>query len=87
MSDPHAMERVGHDYVLISPNPASDVVTINTSLVVNVVLATVDGKILLRQDKAKQIDISGFADGEYMLWVFDQQNNAVRAERIIKISK
>jgi len=86
MSDPYSMERVGHGYVLISPNPASDVVYINTSLVVNIVLSTMDGKILLRTERAKQIDISGYADGEYMLWVFDQQNNAIRAERIVKVS-
>jgi hypothetical protein len=86
LSDPFEMDRVGHSYVLISPNPSSSIVYINTSLVVNVVLSTMDGKILLRQDRAKQIDISGFADGEYMLWVFDQQNDAVRAERIVKIS-
>ncbi len=86
MSDPYEMGRVGHDYVLISPNPTSDIIYVNTSLVVNIVLTTMDGKILLRQDRAKQIDLSSLPDGDYMLWVFDQQNEAVRAERVVKIT-
>jgi hypothetical protein len=86
-SAPYQMNDVGKEYVLVSPNPAVNEIHINTSLVVDVTLSTMEGKILLRQEKTKLVDISSLPNGPYMLRVFSQDGDMVRAERIIKVSK
>lgn len=71
--------------VIVYPNPASDVVHILAPQPVNVTITGVDGKVILHQDKATEINISPLASGLYLLHITDQNNVSVKTEKLTKM--
>lgn len=80
------VSNVGYD-VKIYPNPASSVVHIDAPAVVNVMITTLDGKQVLQQDNAKDIDILRLPNGVYMIRVMDENNIPVKVERLVKVGQ
>src|SRR5262249_46127782 len=66
--------------VQIYPNPASSIVHIDAPYDVNVSVSTVDGRELLNRENAKTIDISGLADGVYMIRVSNRNGATISIE-------
>lgn len=61
-----------HDLQLsISPNPATDIVTLHAGIAVNAVIYSIEGKELLQVNQAKTINISALPKGVYLLKVAD----------------
>ncbi len=69
---------------IIYPNPASTELQIRAPVKVTVLLQSIDGKILIRQDNAKVIDISNIADGMYFIKIYDENNFLRKTARFIK---
>jgi hypothetical protein len=81
-SHPIEMNNVG-DIILVTPNPAITTITIHTEEKVRTTLSTLEGKILVETSE-KELDVRHLATGMYMLRVYDQYNNLIKSERVIK---
>lgn len=73
--------------VKVYPNPAQRLVTIDAPVKVNISLLDVTGRIILKLDDAKQIDISLFPEGAYTLQVADQQGRMIKTEKLMKLGE
>jgi hypothetical protein len=71
--------------VTIYPNPSSSIVHIAADVRVNVVVTTATGRVVVDQRDATDISLSGFADGMYMIMVYDENNTLLKAEKLIKM--
>ncbi len=67
----------------IYPNPARDVVYINSPVVVDAMLTSVDGRSILRVSNAKEIPVTDLAKGIYFLHILDPEGHLVMTEKII----
>lgn len=72
--------------IRVYPNPTSNALTIEAPVTVNVQVLDMVGKIILEQKDAKSIRLEHFADGTYMLRIFDANNQLIGVERISKVS-
>lgn len=70
--------------VKIFPNPADHIIHINSPVTVNLQLTTIDGRIVLDQEKANSLVIRALADGVYFLKIMDTDNKLIKVEKIIK---
>ncbi len=70
--------------VTIYPNPASSVIYIQAAVKVNVSVYSIQGKMILQKQDAKDLNISDLASGFYMIQVFDEDNNLLKVERFVK---
>ncbi len=70
--------------VRIYPNPAHDRVHIAASAPVTVTLSSLEGRVVLLQKDVREIDLSGFADGVYLIRVSDAQGLPLKTEKLVK---
>ena len=70
--------------IRIYPNPTTDMVYIESTMAVDVVLTGIDGKRLIVANGAKQISMKQLAAGVYFLHVHDREGNPLRVEKIVK---
>jgi hypothetical protein len=68
--------------VLIFPNPTRDIVHFNG--VFNVMVKDLQGKVILSEKSATEIDISKWANGLYFLILSDNENNILKIEKVAK---
>jgi len=68
----------------INPNPATSVLSIHSSVAVNAIISDMDGKVIMDQKNATQIDISKLANGIYMISLYDLNGNKVTVQKFIK---
>ncbi len=73
-------------HIKVYPSPATNVIHISAPVKVNAVLLRVDGGVLLMEKEATKIDISHLAEGLYILQLRDNDNNFIKAEKIIKLN-
>ena len=69
------------------PNPVRNIVTIDAPATVNVIVRDLTGRIVMKQDDAKKLDMSQLADGAYMLMISDKNGTMVKTERLLKVSE
>jgi hypothetical protein len=70
--------------VKVYPNPASSIVYIESSVRVRAVVAGIDGKALLAQDDAKEINISMLADGMYFITLYNDDKQPIATRKLLK---
>jgi hypothetical protein len=71
--------------VKVWPNPAVDMIHVEVPAVVDMTITAVDGKELIRNNKAKQVDLSMLPPGIYLLRITDHQSGALIAvDRVVK---
>ncbi len=70
--------------ISVYPNPSGGVVHIESSILVDVIVFSMDGRLLQRVADAHQVDLSSYADGMYMLRIVDKEGIPVHNERIVK---
>lgn len=73
--------------IKLFPNPAKDLVTIQSPVPVTMVLSSMEGRILLKKLNAQSIDISNLAPGIYMLRILDRKGTLLKTEQLVKIAK
>ncbi len=74
----------GNENVRIYPNPATSVINIDAGINVNVSVYSIQGTVVLHKDNAHTLDISQLANGIYMVRVFDENNNLLKVDRLVK---
>jgi len=70
--------------IQIYPNPAHDIIYINTPIAVNLYLCSIQGKVLKQVKKSNRVSLQGLAEGIYFLQIYDQQDRLIKTEKIIK---
>ncbi len=70
--------------ITIYPNPALDVLHIGATMPLRAVINSLDGRTVLEQANASEINISQLADGIYMLRLFNEEGEVVKVEKVTK---
>jgi uncharacterized protein YjdB len=70
--------------IKIYPNPASNTLFVESQIKVRAVVTGIDGKLLLEQTDAKEIDISQLAGAMYFITFYDDDNNVVSIQKFVK---
>ncbi|PSK90380.1 SBBP repeat-containing protein [Taibaiella chishuiensis] len=70
--------------VKIYPNPASSRIYVTAPLTTDLILTSIEGKVLQEARATKTLDLSRMATGIYFLKVTDQAGNLLRIEKIVK---
>jgi len=70
--------------IKIYPNPATSIVHIVSPVSVRAVITSVEGKVLLDQDNAKELNINSLADGLYLIVIYGENGNQLMLEKLIK---
>lgn len=72
-------------YVLIYPNPGTDIIHVSSSMDVGVAITTIDGRVLALETKyTKPMSVSQFAAGTYLIKIYDIDGNVIKTEKFIK---
>jgi hypothetical protein len=71
--------------IRIYPNPAANTVHIESPVTVRTAISSIDGKVLISKT-SDNIDISGLADGVYIMRIYDENGTAVKTEKLVKVS-
>ncbi len=72
--------------ISIYPNPAQNVVHIESGEQVRAVISAMDGKVLIEQKNATDIDISRLADGIYNIVLYNNAGDRVKVDKLVKAS-
>lgn len=70
--------------IAIYPNPATSIVNISAPQDTRVSVSSVDGRELMQQANVKTIDLSGYADGVYIIKLSDRNGNTLTIQKLIK---
>ncbi len=68
----------------IYPNPATSVLHIDAAQRVDVSVMSIDGKVLITQKNAVNVNISGLANGLYMIVIYDEDGKQLHNARFAK---
>ncbi len=75
------------DAIKVYPNPAASIVHIESPVPVTVMVSGMDGRLILKKENAKDMDISQWADGVYNVVITDKGGKFIKNERIVKMTK
>ncbi len=68
----------------VYPNPAQDIVYISCPLPLTAILSTVDGRKIMQQQNAKDINIAPLAEGLYSLALYSTEGQLIKVVSLIK---
>ncbi len=71
--------------IKVYPNPASSVLHVDAPVKVNVTILGADGKVLIDQKDAGEINISGLANGMYLIMVYDENKLLLKTTKFAKV--
>ena len=71
--------------IRLYPNPATSVITIESSVKVNVAIFTADGKMAIRKEDAASVDVSQLASGMYVIMIYDENNVLLKVDKFMKV--
>lgn len=71
-------------YIKVFPNPTQDKLNVDAPKGITVSLIDLQGRMLFQQKEAKQIDMSNYAAGIYIIQFTDEQNQVVATEKVSK---
>ncbi len=72
------------DEVKIYPNPVQNTVHIDAPVSVRAVITGIDGKTIIDQSAAKEIDVSNLANGMYLIVIYDDSGQVVKIQKLAK---
>lgn len=72
------------DKYTVYPNPSTSSVFVDAPVAVKAVVTTIDGKVLISQENAKEINISKLADGMYMMMLYDESGVQRSVHKLVK---
>jgi hypothetical protein len=73
--------------IRVYPNPSSGVVFIESARKVNAEVRDVSGRTVLLADDAREIDLSSYAEGMYMLYLRDDNGQLLKTDKITKTAR
>ena len=78
------VQSVNKGDVKIYPNPAQTMVHIEAAMQVRAVITSIDGRTIMDITDAKDIDLSGVADGVYMIMIYDSNGDKIKIDKLVK---
>lgn len=79
-------QQLNNQSIRIYPNPTRDIVYIEAPEKVNIMVTDIVGKLIFKKEEAQSIDLGTYADGTYMIRIFDTKGNLISVEKINKIT-
>ena len=70
--------------VSLYPNPVNNPLNISATEKVNAVIMSIDGKKLIEQKDAKNIDVSSLISGMYLIQVYSENNTLLKTDKFVK---
>jgi hypothetical protein len=70
--------------IQLYPNPVTNILNVIATEKVNVAIFSIDGKKLMGQKDAKNINVSNLVSGMYLIQVYGENNNLLKTEKFIK---
>jgi hypothetical protein len=70
--------------IRVYPNPAYDVIRIQSPIPLNISVLSVDGKVVISKATDEEIDISYLCSGVYLIEMKDQKGRVVKMDKFIK---
>jgi len=70
--------------IMIFPNPAQDAVHIQSPIEVRAVISSIDGRTVIDQAAAKDINIGKLANGIYTIRLYDASGQMVKVDKLVK---
>jgi hypothetical protein len=71
--------------IKLYPNPTTSIVRIDAPLAVDVVIMSIDGKVVMEANEATSMDVSSLSSALYVIKVYNHQTKElVRTEKLIK---
>ncbi|XZF13386.1 GEVED domain-containing protein [Chitinophagaceae bacterium MMS25-I14] len=70
--------------IKVFPNPTRQLLNIDAPVKVNVMIRDLQGRLILEQKDAKQIDLGDIADGFYMMQITDTNGQLLKIEKLQK---
>lgn len=70
--------------IKVYPNPSSDLIFVNAPVVVNLVLTSIDGRVIKQVENSARISIADLAEGVYFLKIEDRKGRLLKVEKCIK---
>ena len=75
---------VSQQDISLYPNPATNLLHIQAPAVVRAVISSVEGKMIIDQANAKDIDLSNLASGLYIISVYDENGTRILVDKLVK---
>ncbi len=69
---------------VIAPNPASEMIYVQYALPLTIVITSVDGRKILEQCQAKEINVSQLVNGMYLISLYDDDGKKLKTEKFVK---
>lgn len=79
-----AVENFSPEALRVYPNPTSNLLYIESPVAVQAALYDLTGRPLLNTAEARQIDLSGFAEGLYFLHLTDKNGRLLKVEKVFR---
>ena len=73
--------------IKVYPNPASDVINVESPVDVSITIGGPDGKLLLHSENARSVNISHLADGMYIIRVNDLDGRLLQVGKFMKTAR
>ncbi len=70
--------------VSLYPNPVTNTLNIAANETVNAVILSIDGRKLIEQKDAKNIDVSSLISGMYLIQVYSENNTLLKTDKFVK---
>jgi hypothetical protein len=70
--------------VRLYPNPTNGMLYIDADKAVNISIRSVDGKEVMREENARQLNLTPLADGVYLIRITDKAGQLIKTERLVK---
>lgn len=74
------------DAITVYPVPASTSLYISAPVAVNVKVNSPDGKLVMEQKSATNINVENLANGVYLISIFDTNNNLLSVQKFSKVN-
>ncbi|MBL7711373.1 MAG: T9SS type A sorting domain-containing protein, partial [Chitinophagaceae bacterium] len=71
-------------HIRIFPNPSSSIVQIAAPFPLQATLTDLSGRVLLHRKEARELDLSSFADGLYLLCLADAEGRIISTQKLLK---
>jgi len=75
---------VSQQDISLYPNPATNVLHIQAPAIVRAVISSVEGKMILDQANATEIDLSNLSSGLYIISIYDENNTRILVDKLVK---
>ena len=75
------------DAIRLYPNPSNDIVHIEAPIQVNVLISSMEGKLLFSGKDVHEINIGAYPDGVYRVLITNKNGDYLRTDKITKMTK